>query len=242
MSSIIKRVFHLAGLDIRRARHPSNVGWDAMADIAGHLARSGHADRPVLFDVGANAGQTVAKFRTSFKSPVIHSFEPGSSAFATLQKHTAGTPDLTLNNFALGAQVEERTLLEMPDERADMNSFLEPGSGADVQVQRRSVVRVRTIDDYCVEKGIERIDVLKSDTQGFDLEVLRGADQMIRRGAVRFVYVELNFCELYKSIPPVDVVLKHLRERDFELVSFYTMYHQNFRAGWTDGLFIHSGS
>lgn len=209
-----------------------------MDDIAGHLSRLGRARSPLLFDVGANAGQTVAQFRAAFESPIIHAFEPGQSAFATLQKHTAGIPGLRLNNFALGSQCEERTLLEMPDDRADMNSFLEPGSYSGVQIQRRRMVSVRTVDDYCEEQHIDNIDVLKSDTQGFDLEVIRGAEMMIRRRAVRLIYIEINFCDIYRNLPHVDVILKHLREREFELVSFYKMYHVNFRAGWTDGVFV----
>jgi hypothetical protein len=49
-----------------------------------------------------------------------------------------------------------------------------------------------TLSAYCREKGIDRIDVLKIDTEGHDLAVLQGAEQMLSKGAIRFVYVEFN--------------------------------------------------
>jgi FkbM family methyltransferase len=235
---LAKRAFVAANLEVRRLGHSRNWGWDAMADIARHVTLVNRQAQPVLFDVGANAGQTVRNFRSVFPDPLIHCFEPGPAAFTFLKKHTAGVPGLTYNNFALGAEDGEMELLEMADGRADMNSFLEPGADADISVQSRCPVRVRTIDGYCKEQGIDQIDVLKSDTQGFDLEVIRGAERMIRERRIRLVYIELNFAAVYKGLPPVDVVLRHLRERGFDLVSFYKMYHVKNRAGWTDALFI----
>jgi FkbM family methyltransferase len=237
-ATVIKRLFRFAGVEIRRADHPANLGWNAIRDIANHVRMDGNQGDPTVFDVGANSGQTVANFRASFRHPRIHCFEPGTRAFSFLQKHTLGIPNLTLNNIALGSSIEEKTLLEMEDARADMNSFLEPGPDSGVQVLQRNKVSVSTVDDYCKQKSITRIDVLKSDTQGFDLEVLRGAERMIREGRVRLVYIELNFCKMYENLPPVDLILQFMRDHDFELVSFYKMNYVNNRAGWNDALFV----
>jgi FkbM family methyltransferase len=53
-------------------------------------------------------------------------------------------------------------------------------------------VKCPTVDLFCAERKIKKIDVLKIDTEGFDLEVLKGADAMLKRGAVSFVYLEFN--------------------------------------------------
>jgi Methyltransferase FkbM domain len=57
---------------------------------------------------------------------------------------------------------------------------------------RRMQVRCTTLSSYCREKGIDRIDVQKVDTEGHDLAVLQGAEELLAKGAIRFVYVEFN--------------------------------------------------
>lgn len=64
-----------------------------------------------------------------------------------------------------------------------------------------SDVKVSTIDRYCADKKIERIDLLKSDTQGFELEVLKGARHMLVERRVGAIYVEITFAQLYDNLP-----------------------------------------
>ncbi len=60
----------------------------------------------------------------------------------------------------------------------------------------RRAVQIDTIDDYCERAGIDHIDILKSDTQGYDLEVLRSAGKMLSAGKIKLVYLEssLTIC------------------------------------------------
>ena len=64
-------------------------------------------------------------------------------------------------------------------------------------IKQRINVDVTTIDNYCRDYGIERIDILKSDTQGFDLEVLKGASRLLDQHRIHLVYVEIVFGKLY---------------------------------------------
>ena len=224
----VKHLLRRAGIDIRFI---PELGFDAYADMRKLVA----TDRPLVFDIGANRGQTIEHFRGAFARPVIHAFEPGRDTFAELQRRTAGIPDLHLNNVALGARVESRTFLQ--NERDDMSSFLEPSVDAWGEIKDRYPVEITTVDDYCAARGIERIDVLKSDTQGFDLDVLKGAQGMIDRRAIRLILMEITFSDMYKGSPRFDEIYAFLADRRFALVSFYDFYHQRRRAGWTDALF-----
>jgi hypothetical protein len=53
-------------------------------------------------------------------------------------------------------------------------------------------VECTTLDSFCESHGVQHIDVLKIDTEGCDLLVLQGAEQMLPAGRVRFVYLEFN--------------------------------------------------
>ena len=91
---------------------------------------------------------------------------------------------------------------------------------------------------YCSQHEIPFIDLLKSDTQGFDLEVIKGAQGLLNARKIRLLYLELNFQKLYQDIPRMDEIYRFISDQGFELVSFYKFYYLNGRAGWTDALFI----
>jgi FkbM family methyltransferase len=54
-------------------------------------------------------------------------------------------------------------------------------------MERSEKVRIETIDGYCGERGIERIDLLKLDVEGHELDVLNGGVEMFRKSAIGMV-------------------------------------------------------
>jgi len=80
---------------------------------------------------------------------------------------------------------------------------------------------------------------VKSDTQGYDLEVLKGAEGMFRENAIKLVYSEIIFSNLYKDMPSFGQMYDFLITRGFRLVSFYEVTYEDGLASWTDGLFAH---
>src|SRR5258708_5323886 len=92
------------GFEIQRLPHAIapgkvSVGLDPYHDMR---RLTDAMARPVVFDVGANVGQSVEQIRTYFDQPVIHAFEPSPDTFVKLQAATQGIPNVTLNNVALG--------------------------------------------------------------------------------------------------------------------------------------------
>jgi len=80
--------------------------------------------------------------------------------------------------------------------------------------------------------------LLKSDTQGFDLEVIKGAQKMLDGKLIRLLFLELTFSKLYEDMTRVDEIFRFITDQGFELVSFYKFYYLRGRAGWTDALFV----
>ena len=79
-------------------------------------------------------------------------------------------------------------------------------------------VKCTTIDLFCAERKIKKIDVLKIDTEGFDLEVLKGADAMLKRGVISFVYFEFNDIQPGENsaggaLDPIDAFLRRYQYR-----------------------------
>jgi len=239
---LTKNVLARMGYELRKTAQlettvAQEFGIDPMRDMLRLTRLSGLSSRPVVFDVGANIGDTVREFSFVFGNPLIHAFEPSPKTFQTLKANTSYIPAITLNNVGLGSSRNELSFHE--SEKSDMNSFLAPAKDCWVEQQSVQKLPVRTVDDYCLEHSIDRIDVLKSDTQGYDLEVLRGAERMLTSGRIRLVYLEIIFSEMYSGLPSLDEIYRHLCDRDFGLVTFYKFYYQRNRAGWTDALFAY---
>jgi hypothetical protein len=57
---------------------------------------------------------------------------------------------------------------------------------------RQIEIRCTTIDRFCSDRGINQIDVLKIDAEGFDFDVLKGASSMLAEQAIKFIYFEFN--------------------------------------------------
>ena len=209
------------------------MGVDAMRDMR---VLCDSPETPTILDVGANVGQTITRFRQQFAAPVIHSFEPGPDTFRELQRRCAHLPDVHLNHLALGAESGKAELLE--NDQSDMSSLLEPAPDSWGQVEKRTEVPVSTVDDYCERAGIEAVHILKSDTQGFDLEVMRGAESMMARGAIQMIYTEIILSDMYRECPRLDEIFAHVADRGFSLVAFYQFHFQHQRASWTDALFV----
>lgn len=233
MKRLVRNFFKVFGYDVVRTFNPNLIGKYPLVDMKRML----HNDNPIVFDVGANIGQSVQKFRGGFPDCKIYSFEPSPKTFETLQQNTCNFENVSLWNCALGSSPGKMELLE--NSYSDMSSFLSLGKSGWGQIERRTLVEIKTIDQFCLDQKIEYIDILKSDTQGFDLEVFKGAEQMISSNKIGLIYFEITFSDIYKNLPSFSEIYDFLKSRDFLLVTFYKFYYRNSLAGWTDALFIH---
>jgi FkbM family methyltransferase len=150
----------------------------------------------VIFDAGANRGQFLQLALSEFGQSVIHAFEPSSAAFAELRQRFGAKSGVVLNNFALGSETSERSLYY--DVAGSELSSLYPRR---VEYHGHSFtgseqVQVKTLDDYCAEQGVTRIDLLKLDVEGHELAVLNGALKMFERDAIDRVSFEFGGCNL----------------------------------------------
>lgn len=212
---------------------PNQYGNDPFNDMQ-RLCKS--AD-PVIFDIGANTGQTTRRFKQYFPKSHIHAFEPSPITFQVLSTNTADLQDVVVQNIGCGSQEGEAVFFE--NSSHDMSSFLQPDRDSWGKVVRKRQLPMTTVDRYCADNQITHIDILKSDTQGYELEVLMGTTSLLGKGAVHLIYLEIIFSQMYSDIPRFDEIYKFLAEHDFLLVTFYRFHFQNGVAGWTDALFIH---
>jgi len=124
----------------------------------------------------------------------------------------------------------------------ELNSLLPLSGGKqspfeDVAATGTVTIEVSTVDDVCARQGITRIDLLKIDTQGFDLEVLKGAAGLLAKGGVWHVLVELNFVNLYVGQSSPWAVQSLLSQVGFHVVDYYEKNRHGKELGWCTALF-----
>lgn len=243
----IRKILRASGYDILRIDAIQNLsqaqntvdifdqglGVDPYADMKHFLATE---ESPVVFDVGANIGQSVDSFRNTFTTPTIYSFEPSPSTYETLKAHCKDLPGVSTWNRGVGSTNSTMTLTE--NEYSVMSSFLPPSTSAWGNVVRSTEVQVVTLDSFASDHGIDFVHILKSDTQGYDFEVFKGANQLMKENRIGLLYFEFIFSDMYKDLPPFDEVFGYLTANNFALVSFYKQYFQHELVSWTDALFI----
>ena len=222
------------GYDVRRLG-PGRLGGDPLHDMKLFLKGQ---NCPVIFDVGANTGQSADKFKRAFPDSDIHSFEPSPEVFAKLNKHCKDLKGMKTYNYGVGSRHETLSLIE--NIHSNMSSFLEPGEYAWGGIERRTNAKIITLDSFAKEKNIEYVHILKSDSQGYDFEVFKGAEGLMKKNRIGLIYFEFIFSNMYKNLPLFHDVVTFLEERNFSLVSFYQTHFQQNKLSWTDFMFINN--
>lgn len=185
IKQIIRRSVRAAGLYV----HPLSTlprGLDLFVD----LGRRWHPRPPgVLFDVGANLGQTTQALHAAFPRATIHAFEPVSATFATMQRRLSGQPQLHLHQVAVGESDGSCLMEARPN--AGSNRLITNGQPKpDQPVESVPMLR---LDTFCAQHAVGAVDLLKTDCEGHDLEVLRGASGLLAAGSIDCIYCEVNF-------------------------------------------------
>lgn len=140
----------------------------------------------LIFDVGANVGQSVEEYYQRYPTTRTYCFEPIKATYEVLKANTASYENVSCHNFALGASAGTVTMVS--EGVSSMNHIVEDKDAVDSG--NTETVVISTLDSFCSENGIDHISFLKIDTEGNDLDVLKGASRMLTENNIDFVEVE----------------------------------------------------
>lgn len=198
------------------------------------------SDSPICLDVGAHWGETVREFQQIFASPSIHAIEPSASNCEKLRL-SCDMKRVRIHQMALGANDEKLSLNLYPD--TVLHSFLPvapAGPQGSHQVTGTEEVRVTKLDTFVAENNIPHIDLLKIDTQGYELAVLQGASESLARGVVKAILLEVNFSGIYTGQPSFGELLETLHKHGFGFVDMYQKARIGQVLSWCNALFVQS--
>jgi FkbM family methyltransferase len=176
-----------------------------------------------IVDVGANRGQFALFARMYFPQSKIVSFEPLDRPARIYESLFRNDPRTRLVQAAVGT--EHGPLLMNVAAEDDSSSPLAVGKlqaeAFGTVVADRLEVPCGRLSEYLRDDDLGQKNLLKIDTQGFELQVLRGAEGLLDRFTA--IYCELSFQELYVGQSLASEVIAYLFHRQFSLVGVYNI-------------------
>ncbi len=184
--------------------------------------------------VGAHKGQEVEEYLDVFPNVEINLFEPQANLFQYLEDKFGNQKNITLHNFALGSLNDSSTMF-ISDNEGQSSSFYKPKvhlvEHPEVKFhENNSIFEIKVLD----ELGIKNIDFLNIDTQGFEMEVLKGSVNVLSED-VKYIILEINKKELYEGCPLVKDIDSFLKKYGF--IRTDTHYWMD-SYSWGDAFYI----
>lgn len=211
-----------------------------------HLIKTAN---PVIFDVGANKGQSATRFRNIWPTSRIICFDPLPDCIEHLIEQGYEAYEIALGEANTTSKFYRNTLqpalcsvyhlnMQSKDSIALNQSNI---AGIDEQTYRESAnisfqANVRTLDSICKDLGITHIDFLKMDVQGSEPMVLRGAKQMLKY--IDVIQCEVMLYDLYthsNSIGDLENLMPGFKLWDISHISKNPM---NGRTDWIDVIYV----
>jgi FkbM family methyltransferase len=150
-----------------------------------------YSKNPVIFDGGANVGEYSLLCADIEGSSVI-SFEPASATFLNLKKNIAAKPNIKAHQQAL-SDTNKKLLLKSDRENSQIASVVDCDfSHYNLYLDKTEEVDGITIDSYCENGQITRINLLKLDLEGYEFTALMGARRMIAEGKIDMIQFEIG--------------------------------------------------
>lgn len=184
LQHIVSNTYSLMGYGT--ASEPRYSGEDSAAV----WAFNSRPNMKIVFDVGAHEGEYLTQVKPLLPGSEWHCFEPQKSAFEKLQKAAEGMQDVTLNNCAASKENGESSIYTHIVGAANASMAKRDLRHLDVHFALEEKIKTRNLISYCEEKGLDHIDFLKIDAEGWEYFIVESVMDFAARGRIQFIQFE----------------------------------------------------
>ena len=169
----------------------------------------------VAFDIGANIGiYSLLLSKLVGSQGSVFCFEPNTSVYQSLERamNRTGRNNASIINAALGAEPGS-LMLSVPPGNVGAGSLI---NTFNIPASEQYLVPVLTLDLFVAQHGIDRIDFIKMDVEGFEQHVLDGATMVIKNLRPTIIVFENN---LPITNPTRETLLVSFSDASYDLYS-----------------------
>jgi FkbM family methyltransferase len=147
----------------------------------------------VIIDVGANVGNYSRKVRAANSKVKIYAFEPHPATYQKLLNNTAGMQIEAINS-GVGSSSGILKLYDYAEDDGSSHASLYQEVIEKIHKSKATEheVEVITLDEFAERDHVDRVSLLKIDTEGNELEVLKGFTKYLEAGKVDLIHFEFN--------------------------------------------------
>lgn len=149
----------------------------------------------VVLDVGANRGEYTRTALEFNEKTVIYAFEPHPKTFGWLKDNLSKYKSVRAINQGLSAQSGRAKLYDYADRDGSTHASLYRAVIEDIRDAESAVVHdveIITLDEFVELERLSDISLVKIDTEGNELDILRGGRKTLESGIIRAIHFEFN--------------------------------------------------
>ncbi len=184
----------------------------------------------VILDVGAHYGETIKLFYKKFKLKKIYSFEASPKNFQILKKNTNKYPHdkVEIYNFGLGSEISNQYINQTTE--SSSSTFNEINKNSQYFKRKLKILNFKnddfffqkiptqllTLDHFIDKHGIESVDLLKIDTEGYEFNIIKGLSKYSYK--IKLIYFEHHYDDMLIKNYKFGDIHKLLKEKDFKMI------------------------
>lgn len=168
-------------------------------------------DLKVVFDVGCNIGSFTQKLLKINDNLKVYSFEPHPLNFKEAKNNLKEYSNkISLINKGVGEFSSKLNLYDYENKDASSHASFYKKTFDKIHLSKNTKsfeIEVISLDEFCTENKIENIDFLKIDTEGFEMDVLKGAKNILAQKKIKIIQFEFNSMQIFSQTTLTDFLI-----------------------------------
>ncbi len=175
-------------------------------------------DQKVIIDVGVNVGNVLMNMAKICPHAQVVGFEPDAKNFQRAVKNLAlnSFTNARIINKGLGDAPAQVKLFKVNKHNAGMNRILDSNEQSNEPDMEFDIIDIIRLDDFIDEAGLTRVDLIKIDVEGYELKVLKGAENTLRKFSPE-LFIELDDDYLRAQNDSAESLILFLTDLGYEI-------------------------
>ena len=202
-------------------------------------AESNMQDNLTIIQAGAYKGEFSENALNISNFTKAHLFEPDNSCFSILKNKFSNADNIFLYPFALGNTTSNQEFYCNNNDDEGRGSLLQYNPDYYEMTSNSCSVDIVTLDNCQINHfPNDKIGLIKISTEGFEFDVLKGAENIIRKDRP-WLIIRLNFMPFHTSQTPLNTIFSWLDENGYSLGGFFNDNYSNDEwIAFADGVFV----